>query len=262
MPRGLKPHTHAQREAVVRELVPLLRLKFGDNLLGVAATGSFARGDDRAYSDLELTAFLRDPPAPGEDRFLQRVVDGMLVEVEYSSQAEYVALHGDVTPGWFLSGAAPLVPLHGAEAVARVSAALAAVRHPRERFLRRAGRRFLEVQESFGKVLNAVEAGNRAGLPILVFDAVLHALVLLSFVNERPYTTLAEMVAEGRRLPLRPPRFGELLDRVEHGTYTELEATRELFVEVFEGLERLMEEQGAALYDDSLDPRLPNRRYD
>ncbi|HEX2208027.1 MAG TPA: nucleotidyltransferase domain-containing protein [Longimicrobium sp.] len=81
-PESLKPHTRAEREAAATALIPLWQRKFGHGLLAVAATGSFARGDDRAYSDLELLVFLRDMPGPGEDPYLQRVVDGMLVEAE------------------------------------------------------------------------------------------------------------------------------------------------------------------------------------
>lgn len=102
-PESLKPHTRAEREAVARALIPLLGRKFGDGLLAVAATGSFARGDDRAYSDLELVVFLQSMPGPDEDPYLQRIVGGMLVEAEYLTEDAYVArnatLSADRFPG-------------------------------------------------------------------------------------------------------------------------------------------------------------------
>ena len=43
-------------------MVPLIKHKFGKNLLAVAARGSFARNTDQPYSDLELFAFLKEMP--------------------------------------------------------------------------------------------------------------------------------------------------------------------------------------------------------
>ncbi len=56
-PTGLRPHTHEERMVVARALVPRLRDRFGDGLRAVALSGSVARGDDRAFSDLELVVF-------------------------------------------------------------------------------------------------------------------------------------------------------------------------------------------------------------
>ena len=87
---GLKPHTRSQRLETAQVLVPLFERKFGDNLLAVALTASMARGDDQPYSDLELDVFLRQLPPQGEDRYLQRIVDGLLVEAVYYTPESYL----------------------------------------------------------------------------------------------------------------------------------------------------------------------------
>lgn len=261
-PESLKPHARADREAVARSLIPLWQHKFGDRLLGVAVTGSFARGDDRAYSDLELIVFLSEMPGAGEDAYLQRIVDGMLVEAEYLTEEAYVQRYATVSADWFMAGSAPLLPLHNAPFVEGVARRVAEIRYPREQFLRRAGRRFIEVQEACGKVLSAIEAADRNAIPLLFFDAVMHILVTLSFLNERPFTTFARFIDEGRALPHTPARLGELLDIAGEGRYHDLEHLRGVILDVVEELEQQFRAEGVAVVDADLDPDQPNRRFD
>jgi predicted nucleotidyltransferase len=256
-PDGLKPHTHAERMAAARALVPLFLRRFGDGLRAVALTGSVARGDDRPFSDLELVVVLRELPA-GEDPYLQRIVDGMLVEAEYVTEASFLETRTAVGPAWYLAASEPLVPLHGAEVVEALVRRVRDVRHPREAFLSRAALRFWEVQESFGKALNAAGAGDRGALALLLWDAVHHALVTLAFLNEQPFTTFARFIPEARAFSRKPVRFDELLDRAAGNA--DPEGLPELLLEVFAGFEALFRAEGVALYDADLDPAEPNRR--
>lgn len=259
--KGLRSHTHEERMAVARGLVPLLRRKFGDGLLAVAASASVARGDDRAYSDLELVVLLRNPPPADEDPYLQRVVDGLLVEADYVTEHDYRTRFATVTRDWYLAASDVLEPVHNPELVERIAREVHAIRHPREQFLLRAARQLLEVQESFGKTLNALDAGDCEAIGLLLWDAVRHTMITLAFLNEQPFTTFARFIPETRAFRLKPPRCDELLDRMVDGDFHDLEALRGLLVAVFEGMEALAEAEGAVLYDTSLDPTLPNRRY-
>ncbi|HEV3050540.1 MAG TPA: hypothetical protein VGX50_09540, partial [Longimicrobium sp.] len=248
-PESLKPHTRADRQAVARTLIPLWQRKFGEGLLAVAATGSFARGDDQAYSDLELVVFVREMPGAGENAYLQRIVDGMLVEAEYLTEEAYLQRYASVSADWFLAGSAPLLPLHNAPFVQRIARRVAEIRYPREQFLRRAGRRFIEVQEASGKVLSAIEAADRSAIPLLLFDAVMHILVTLSFLNQRPFTTFARFIDEGRALPHTPARLGELLDVAVEGRYHDQKHLRGVILDVVEGLEQQFWAEGVAVVD-------------
>jgi predicted nucleotidyltransferase len=261
-PESLKPHTRAERTAIVDALIPLWQRKFGDGMLAVAATGSLARGDDRAYSDLELVVFVREMPGAGEDPHLQRIVDGMLVEAEYLTEEAYVQRYATVSADWYLAGSAPLLPLHNAPFVERVARRVAEIRCPREQFLRRAARSFIEVQEASGKVLGAIEAADRSAIPLLFFGAVLHILVTLSFLNQRPFTTFARFLDEGRALPHTPPRLGALLDIAMEGRYQDLAYLRDVILDVVEGLEQQFRAEGVAVVDADLDPDQPNRRFE
>lgn len=260
-PQGLRPHTHADRARVARLLVDGWRRAFGARLVAVAATASFARDADRPYSDLELVVFLRALPAAEDDPYLQRIVDGLLVEAEYVTEASYLARYRVLPRDWYFAGAAPLQPLLNAPFVERVRAARDGIAYPDEAFLRRAAERFLDVQESFGKVLSAVAVQDRSAVPLLVADAVTQALLTLSFLNRRPFTTLATFVAEGRRFAVQPDGFGALLDVLQEGRFDDLDGVRAATLRVFAGFEALFAARGAALYDDSLDPARPNKRY-
>ena len=98
-PKGIKPHTHAERTAMIEQLIPLWQQKFGDNLLGIAACASYGRGEDQLYSDLEMELFVKQLPE-GEPAHYQRVVDGMLIEVLYRTPEQYLLERWQIAPHW------------------------------------------------------------------------------------------------------------------------------------------------------------------
>ena len=259
--QGLKPHTHAERGAIIRELIPLFQRKFGERLLAIAAAASYARGDDQAYSDLELTVFLTEMPEAGEDKYLRRIFDGMLVEAEYMTREEFLRAHQTPSRQWFLAGSAAYLSVFNEPFVEQLLEEVRAFRPTREHLTGRAGEHFHEVQESFGKVLNAVARADSETVGLLLFDAVLHSLITLSFFNEKPFTTFATFIKEGRGFARKPPCFDELLDLISEGVYRDLPRVKEVLLAVFEGFEELFAAEGLTLYDDTLDPNVPNRRH-
>ena len=84
--KGLKKHSHQDRERVIRELVPLIKKKFGDNLIALAADASYARGEDFDYSDLELFAFVKEMPEGKDMEGMSRIRDGMLIELIWTTR--------------------------------------------------------------------------------------------------------------------------------------------------------------------------------
>lgn len=264
--QGLRPHTHAERGRIIQELIPLFRRKFGENLLAVAAEASYARGDDGPYSDLELLVFVREGARArdekGEEKYLQRIFDGMLVEAMYVTPEEFLDARRELSPDWFLLGAETLLPVYNEAFIEALVEQCRAIRYPRERFVARAAARFHEVQESFGKVLTAIERGDAEAVSLLLYDAVLHSLITLSFLNEKPFTTFAAFVREARGFHLKPARLEELLGIVSAGDYRDLNRLKQVVLAFFEGFERLFAAEGVSLYDESLDPNLPNKRWD
>jgi hypothetical protein len=163
---------------------------------------------------------------------------------------------------WYLYGSSVLLPLYNEPFVEDLVRRYQAVRHPRDRFLNLAAWQFIQVQEAFGKVLNAVEQRNAEGISLLLFDAVRHVLITLSFLNEKPFTTFAMFITEARSFRIKPDRFDDLLDIVVHGSYQHMDRLRETLLVVFGGMEQLLAAEGIELYDQSIDPNVPNRRYE
>ena len=112
--KGLKKYTHQDRQRIVEEILPQIREKFGDNLIALAAQGSFARNEDFDYSDLELIAFVKKMP---EDRWggIGKIVDGLLIELIWTTRENYIALTLDVTKDWYISASDKLQPIINAE---------------------------------------------------------------------------------------------------------------------------------------------------
>ncbi len=260
LPRGLRPHTHEQRSAIVGQLLPLWQKKFGDNLLAVANCASYARGTDLPYSDLEFEVFLKQPVAEGEDRYLQRIVDGMLVEALYDTEAGFLARHAQLD-NWTMASSETLSAVYNEPFIAGMNARLQSIQPSQMELVAQAGRRFYEVQEACGKVLNAIEQNNLAGMPLLLFDAVMHMLAVLSSINQTPYITFASFISQAREFPIQPAGFRDLLDALVDGTYTDFPRVRIILLEVVRGFEQWFDNFGFPLYDETLDPNLPNRRY-
>lgn len=260
-PRGLRPHTHEQRKAVIEQLIPLWQEKFGDNLLAVSAAASYARQTDRSYSDLELGVFLKEPVPEGEDRYLQRVVDGMLIEAIYYTPQQYIKEVTELGKDWYLAASDVNVGVYNPAFVEDLVRQARAVQHSEEAYLHAAARFRYELQEGFGKVLNAVEQGNVEGISLLLADAVLFLMRMLATLNQRPLTTFARFIQETRAMPVKPERTDELLDILVQGSYQNLPHVGEVAMAVFADVERIFAQRGIALYDDPLDPRLQNQKY-
>jgi hypothetical protein len=136
-----------------------------------------------------------------------------------------------------------------------------AVQYPPEAYLHQAAAYRYELQEGFGKVLNAVEQNNVEGISLLLGDAVLFLLRTLATLNRQPLTTFARFISEARTLPVKPERMDELLDLLVQGSYQDLPHVRDVVLTVFASLEQIFAERGIRLYDDPLDPRLPNCKF-
>jgi predicted nucleotidyltransferase len=260
-PCGLRPHTHAHRQAVIEQLIPLWQEKFGDNLLAIAACASYARGVDVSYSDLELGVYLKEALPEGEDRCLQRIVDGMLIEAIYYTPEQYIREVTEVGRDWYAAASDIMVGVYNPDFIEDLVRQVRAVQYLAEAYLHQAARFRYELQEGFGKVLNAVEQNNVEAINMLLSDAVLFLMRTLATLNQRPLTTFARFIPETRAMPIKPERTDELLDLLVQGSYQNLPYVEEVVLAVFASLEQIFAQRGIQLFDDPLDPRLPNRKF-
>lgn len=247
--KGLKKYTHQDRQHIVEEMLPQIREKFGDNLIALAAQGSFARNEDLDYSDLELIAFVREMPAGRHG--IGKIRDGLLFELVWMTREKYIAETLEVTEMWYLSASDKLLPIINAEFINELNACR--TENLKENCLAEAKRHWHEVQESTSKVLNAIASENRDGLPLVLFDMTRHFLISLSLVNQTPFVTFARFISQARTFAVKPPEFNDLLDLIVHGEYQDLPRLEETVIAIFSQFEAMFEGLGIELYDDRID---------
>jgi hypothetical protein len=248
--RGLRPHSRSERRVLVDALVAMHRRELGDNLVGLATQGSYARGSDAAYSDVELVAFLR--AVPGETGWADcvQIHDGMLVDIIWTTPEAYIARVKEITPQWYLAGSDRLGALINEPLIDRVNAYEVRDRHAK--CLEQAALRWPATQEAAGKVLNALERQNVESVGRLLFAMLENVLVELAFVNERPFASTSTALVEALALPKRPQRFCDLATIVSDGAYTDLARTSQAVRAVFTELEDLLLDEGLELYEEEL----------
>ncbi len=254
---GLQKRTHSDREAVIHEMIPLIRRKFGDNLIALAAQASYARNEDSDYSDLELVAFVKE--IPEGPRGMGKVRNGLLVELVWKTKETYLSRTKEVTDEWYIAGSDTLLPIINEDFVAELNRYH--VEDLKQKCLNYAAHHWQEVQESTAKVLNAIASDNRDGIPLLLCDMVRNMLVVLSFLNQTPYVTFATFISQAREFALKPAAFDTLADIVVNGTYRDLPALERVAIDVFSDFEKIFAELGHDLYDDNVDPNIRGKEF-
>jgi len=248
---GIQAHTHAERAHIARQLIPLLQQKFGATLLAIAAQGSFARGDDGPYSDLELIAFVQNSPADGS-RGYGKIYQGMLIEVVWKTPEHYLRDVQKPSEDWYLAGSDQLLPLYGAPFIQQLEARKQQVAFAK--FLDIARHHWHKVQESTAKVLNALHRNKRQHLPLLLFDMYRHMAISLALLNQQPYTTFATILEEAIQLEWTPEGFIALSNKIVKNPFQDMEELQLLVEQVFTGLEQQFEQLGVRLYDTDFAP--------
>lgn len=257
--KGLKKHTHAERQTIIGEMTPLIKKRFGDNLIALAASGSYARNEDADYSDLELEGFVKKMPRGKKFGGFAKIYDGMLIEMMWSTRETYLEHTLEPNEEWYLSGSDHLLPIFNKKFIDELNDYR--VENLRKKCLDLAVGHFPVVLENSGKLLNAIDSKNRDGVPLLILYTIQEMLTVLAYLNQKPYLTSSRMISEARELPIKPKTFDELLDIAVKGEYTQLAGLRRTAVAVFTEFEAIFEGLGLRLYDDDFDPNKPVQKH-
>ena len=209
MPDGLKKHSHQERARLVAALVPLIKRHAGKDLLALAATGSFARGTDGVYSDIELAAFVRR--SPDEDRrYLNFIFDGMGIDLWFLTRGEYIDIHkGKVRHDWPYAASSILTPLLNEPYISALSEVTCNVTSGACRAVLRTF--WPKVHEATTKLLTAVERGDVDPIVFLYGQMAEKMCAALSLLNAKPFTTRAAIFAEARAFGRLPEGFDLLV---------------------------------------------------
>ncbi len=247
---GLKKYTHAQRKTIIDDLIiPQLKMELGDNLIAIAADGSFARNDDTDYSDIELMVFVKDTTAL--PRGVGKIYKGVLIDIAFVTENEYYQHVLEPNPHWFLSGSDTLLPLLNTRFIKEVQKY--EVRTLSQKCLSCAHNQLFEVQESFGKLFSAIHKKNKENLLPVLADATMQTLKLLAFMNAKPYTTLGSFITQARSFSVKPDGFDEFIDLIVNARYLDLECLDMRVRTMFAGIERYFHQKvGKNMYDGDL----------
>ena len=247
---GLKRHTHTERAELLKTvIVPMLHRELGKNLIAIAADGSFARHEDRDYSDLELMIFVQDrkhlPPG------FSKIYAGMLIEGLFVTEKDYHKMVHEPNKDWYIAGSDTLMAVTNPRFVNKITKYR--TKNLAQKCDKVALDMFNEIQETFGKLFNAIDADNQENLYPILSDVVTGVLKFLALTNRRPYKSLNSMIKEARTLKKKPRGFDAFLDLITRGEYNDVKRLREYSRELFSGIEELITSRhGKNFYDDDL----------
>jgi hypothetical protein len=254
---GLKKHTHAQRAKLLRNIVvPMLRKELGANLIAIAADGSHARQEDTGYSDLELMVFVKENT--DLPRGFSKIYDGMLVEGLFITEDQYHQSIHEPNEEWFIAGSDRLLPITNQSFIHRLQ--LYEVKNLAKKCDKCTENLRYEIQESFGKLFNAIDHANRDNLFPILSETIMNTLKLLAYINRKPYTSMNSFITEAKRLKKKPNGFDDFFRLTIKGEYQDLAALERCAIKVFTGIEDLLgQSRHGNLYDNDLSTIYPKQ---
>lgn len=230
---GLKKHSHADRTHAIEHIVPILTKELGNNLIAIAADGSYARNEDAQYSDLELMIFVKSTK---ELPFgFSRIVDGMLIEGMYLTEDQYYRTVIEPNPEWYISGSDTLHAITNPHYIDKIKQHR--ITDLTEKCHACAYDMLPEMQESFAKLFMAIERHNTENIFPILFYALHCVLKFMAFINETPYKTLGSFITQSRRFKYKPRGFDDFLDVIVDGTYQDLSLLAQRAGAAFAGIE-------------------------
>jgi len=185
--KGIKSYNHNEREKIVQKLIPLIKDKFRENFVALAADGSFARGEDVDYSDLELIVFVHKIPKDTNWN-IGKIIDGLLIEIVVETKKSYIKKYLDISDVWYASGTGGLFPIVNKYFIDEINTFQPA--NVEIKTLKQIQKKWNSFQEITAKLLNNIKQNNKDGIALIFSDMFNELLVLLAYLNRKPYKTL------------------------------------------------------------------------
>lgn len=246
---SLKRNSHKDRQLVATELAESLKKQHGKNLLALIAEGSFARNEDMAYSDLEFTALLRKLPK-NKDLTIRKIVNGLLIVVIFETEKSYIDKYLEVNDTWYASGLAAFYPIVDHPVIQKLS--LYRPKNLEKKCLAQIRKRWAFYQEITAKVLNSIEANNKELFALAYPQMLKEVLIIMSYLNTTPYTTLGSYISQANGFNTKPQGFEKLVEYLTTPNYKNIKAVKNIVMEVFTDLERILLSEGLTLFSDRI----------
>jgi hypothetical protein len=234
--QSIKPHTHQERTQIIEKLTAELQQTFGDNLIALAVEGSYARNEDKAYSDLELTAFLKTKEGY-EDWEIRRIDDGQLIVIVAETKESYIRKYLEVTDIWYATGSYTILPIINEEFIKELNEYKPTDLEVNCR--KQVEKRWPHFQEITSKILNSIESNDQEGFAMSFYPLVKEMLVIMAYLNCKNYTTLTSYISQAREFAIKPVGFEELVGLFLSRNNQDLNLYKETVMKVFESLEEI-----------------------
>lgn len=229
------------RLEAAEELAARLRIQEGGNLVAAGVYGSVASGEDRAYSDIDFLVVVRRPRREIGHRMHRGYLVTVLQMTREEAEDEVLGSRSDMEEA--LGGWRSLRPLYDPAGLLRRLKAHA-MRPAASRFRKAARSALLEAYEDYGKLLNAIDAGDRDEMREMAiwFTGAAHMVV---------FDLTREVLPTGRRAYVELRRFGTLGNEIRTLRYRNLSVaeTHRVAKSIWEGLLRRALKQGIRVDD-------------
>lgn len=248
--KGIKAHSHEQRSEILDRVALLMQKRFEDNLVAIAAEGSFARGEDKDFSDLEITVFLRRTPQ-NADWNIHKILDGLLLVIVFETKESFIEKYIENFEVWYACGSGDMLPLLNDKFVNEINALVPG--NVEQKCKEQIQRRWPVFQEITAKLLNTIKVKDGEALSLIFPMMFKELLVLLSFANQTPYVTLGSYISQAKSFTFKPKGFDSLVLLATQGKYQDFLTLERVIIEVFSNLESYLKRKSLKLYIDSLD---------
>ncbi len=243
--KGIKKYTHKERAEVLHEMAPLIKQRFGKNLLAIAARGSFARNTDQPYSDLELFAFLKEMPR-GQKKLpyakMHKMRDGLSVELILITEKTYIHEVKEVNGSWFGQGSEKLLAVYNKPFIDKLSKYKA--KDLRNKTLNEAFALWPSIFFSSSMVLDIAEKKDHEKIAIALHGMFENMLNFLAFINQIPYTSGSKKILESKKFKIKPKDFSKLTTLIVNGNFRKYSEIRKLVLSVTQDIKKYLEKAG------------------
>ncbi|MFH1291785.1 MAG: hypothetical protein ABIH87_01125 [bacterium] len=258
--KGIKKYTHKEREAVLHEMVPLIKQRFGKNLLAIAARGSFARNTDQPYSDLELFAFLKEMPR-GQKKLpyakIHKMRDGLSVELILITEKTYIDEVKEVNGSWFGQGSEKLLAVYNKPFVDKLNKYKA--KDVRNKTLNEAFALWPSIFFSSSMVLDIAKKKDHEKIAIALHGMFENMLNFLAFINQTPYTSGSKKILESKKFKIKPKDFSELTTLIVNGNFQKYLEIKKLVSSVTQDMKKYLEKAGYEPSEELSSKKRPNK---
>lgn len=258
--KGIKKYTHKERAEVLHEMVPLIKRKFGKNLLAIAARGSFARKTDQPYSDLELFAFLKEMPH-GQKKLpyakMHKIRDGLSVELIWITEKAYLSEVKDVTGSWFGVGSEKLLPVYGKKVIDKLNRYKP--RNVKQKALEQAAALWPGIFFSSSAVIRITEQKDHEKIALAMYHMFENILNFLAFINQAPYSSSSRKINESKTFKIKPKDFLKLRSLILRGDFRKFSEIKDFTTSVVQDIKVFLQDTGFEPSDNPVSKKRPDQ---